>query len=401
MCAMDPSASMRHLLVHYNEIALKGKNRRSFEEMLLRSLRHALDGLGWKRTRRLPGRLLVEFHGDIPWDEVRARVSRVHGVSHFARARKAALELEAVKAVLSESLAPPPEDVRAFAIVTHRPNKSFPLRSIEVNRELGAFVQARTGWKVSLDAPDLPIHVYLLEAESFVAFDRQPGPGGLPAGVAGKVLCLISGGIDSPVAAERMMRRGAGVDFVHFHSFPHTSAASIEKTRDMVEALLRFRGRARLSLVPFADLQRRIVALCPPPYRILLYRRFMLRAAEAIARRDGALALATGESLGQVASQTLENLAAIEDAVSIPILRPLIGMDKLEIVREAERIGTFAISTRPHDDCCGFLMPRNPATRASAADLRAAEAPFDAAAEVEALLRSAEAVEAGAGGGGS
>src|ERR1041385_5461854 len=372
MPPMDPSTSMRHLLVHYNEIALKGKNRRTFEEKLLGSLRHALSGLGWKRTKRLSGRLLVEFEGDIPWEEARARVARVHGVSHFGRARRTPLDLDSVQAVIGEALAEPPQGVQSFAMVTHRPNKSFPHRSIDVNRALGAFVQGRTGWTVCLDAPDLPIHVYLLDSEAFVSFDRVPGPGGLPAGVAGKVLCLISGGIDSPAAAERMMRRGASVDFLHFHSFPHTTSASIEKTKETVEALLLYRGGARLTLVPFADLQRRIVASCPSPYRILLYRRFMMRAGEAIARRDGALALVTGDSLGQVASQTLENMAAIEDAGTLPVLRPLIGMDKLEIVREAERIGTFSISIKPHDDCCGFLMPRNPATRATAEELRAA-----------------------------
>jgi tRNA uracil 4-sulfurtransferase len=393
---MQVSTPMRHLLVHYNEIALKGKNRPFFEERLIAALRRGLWGLGWKKVKRLYGRLLVEFRDEIPWDDVRERVSRIYGVSNFARAIRAPLELEALRSALGESLAGVPLDaVKSFAIDTRRPNKSFPMTSMEVNRALGAFVRERTGWPVSIDDPDLPIHIYLLEKEAFIAFGRERGPGGLPSGAAGKVLCLISGGIDSPVSAARLMQRGATIDFVHFHSFPHTSAASIDKAKETVELLLRHRGSARIHMVPLADLQRRIVAGCPAPFRVLLYRRFMMRAAEAIARREGAQALVTGESLGQVASQTLENLSSIQAAVTIPILRPLIGMDKLEIVREAQAIGTFAISIRPHDDCCGFLMPRNPATHSTPAELEAAEAIFDVSAEVEKLLAATEVAEVG------
>jgi tRNA uracil 4-sulfurtransferase len=399
--SMNLVAPLRHLLVHYNEIALKGRNRRFFEEKLVDALRIALWGQGWKRVKRLFGRLLVEFEEgvEIAWEEVRLRVSRVFGVSNFSPALLAPLDIEKIEAVLGEAL----ESVagtgpRSFAIVARRPNKSFPLNSSEVGRRLGRMVQERTGWTVSLDAPDLPIHVYILDTEAFISFDRTAGPGGMPAGTAGKVLCLISGGIDSPVAALRLLRRGAIVDYVHFHSFPHTSAASIDKVKETVAAIQLHRGRSLLHVVPFADLQRRIVASCPEPLRVLLYRRFMMRTAEAIARREGALALVTGESLGQVASQTLENLAAIERAVSLPVLRPLIGMDKLEIVREAQENGTFEISIRPHEDCCGFLMPKNPATRSTAEELAAAEGPFDAKAEVEALLAAAEVVEIGRGG---
>jgi len=391
---MDPRAGMRHLLVHYNEIALKGKNRRSFEELLVESLRRALRGLGFRRVQRVQGRLLVEFRDEIQWEETRRRLARTFGISHFARARRVELDLDALRAGLAELVdLVEPGSVRTFAVHSRRSDKSFPLNSMELNRELGRFVKERTGLEVDIESPELPIYVYLLPGEAFLALDRSPGPGGLPAGAAGKVVCLISGGIDSPVAAERMMRRGCDVVFVHFHSFPHTSAASIEKARRIVEVLRRDRGPARLYLVPFAELQRRIVAACPEPYRVLLYRRFMMRAAEALAGREGALALVTGESLGQVASQTLQNLASIEAAVSLPVLRPLVGYDKQEIVREAERIGTFETSIGPHDDCCGFLMPRNPATRARPADLLAAESPFETAREVEALLAAAEVVE--------
>jgi len=396
MGIMETINSMHLLLVHYNEIALKGKNRRFFEDKLIAALRRGLSGLGWKRVRRLYGRLLVEFHGSIPWESVRGRVSRICGVSHFTRALRTSLDIESIQEGLENCLASVPADrVKSFAIYSKRPNKMFPLNSMELNRIMGQFVKDQTGWAVSLDDPDLPIYLYILEAGAFLAFDRVPGPGGLPSGVSGKVACLISGGIDSPVAAERMMRRGCIIDFIHFHSFPHTSSSSIDKTRKIVEDLVRYRGRSTLYLVPFAELQRKIVAQCPPPYRVLLYRRFMLRTAEAIARRCGAQALVTGESLGQVASQTLENLISIDRAVSIPILRPLMGWDKLEIMREAESIGTYQTSIEPHDDCCGFLMPRKPATHSSPEDLAAAENLLDVDGEVEQLLKSIEVVELG------
>ncbi len=387
---------MRHLLVHYDEIALKGKNRKFFEDKLMAALRRGLSGLGWKKVRRLYGRLLVEFGGEIPWGQVQERVSRICGVSHFARALRTPLDLEALREAVENCLAAiPPGGVKSFAVFTKRPNKSFPLNSMEVNRNLGQLVKDRTGWAVSIDAPDFPIYIYLLEKGAFLAFHRIPGPGGLPTGVAGKVACLISGGIDSPVAAERMMRRGCTVDFIHFHSFPHTSSASLEKAKRIVELLLRFRGKGQLHMVPFAELQQQIVSRCPAPFRVLLYRRFMMRVAEAIARRSGALALVTGESLGQVASQTLENLVSIEQAVSMPILRPLMGMAKLEIVRDAEKIGTFPVSTEPHEDCCGFLMPRNPATHSTPEELEEAESLLDVAGEVEKLLQATEVIEVG------
>ena len=253
------------------------------------------------------------------------------------------------------------------------------------------------GWKVSLDTPELPIDVYIVEDAAYVAFRRDAGPGGMPHGTAGPVGCLLSGGIDSPVAAYRMIRRGCAPIFVHFHSAPFTDEASQEKVIDLARHLMRYKRAAPLYLVPFAELQRRIVAETKPAYRVILYRRFMMRCAERIAISHGARALVTGEALGQVASQTLENLATIDDVTTIPVLRPLIGFDKLEIVREAERIGTFETSIEPHDDCCSFLMPQNPATHTRPSDLEKAEADFDIDIdiEIEKLVEAAEKIEVG------
>jgi thiamine biosynthesis protein ThiI len=395
--AVSPSAAAgfrpRYLLVHYGEIALKGKNRRSFEDALIRSLKRALVGLGVASAQRLYGRLLLEFRDDVPEIEAAARLRRLYGVSHFEPAARCALDLDRVEELAWEAVRG--RRPASFAVVTQRSNKAFPVGSMEVNRRLGRFLVERTGWKVSLDAPELALRVYLLEKHAYVAVARIPGPGGLPVGIAGKVACLLSGGIDSPVAADRILRRGALPVFIHFHSAPFTSGASQEKVKELARLLMRFHPPTRLYMMPFGDLQRRIVTDAPPALRVIIYRRFMVRAAEALARREGALALATGENLSQVASQTLANLATIDAAASMPILRPVIGMDKQEIIREAEAIGSFEISIAPHEDCCSFLMPPRPATQSTPAQLERAERGFDVAKEVEALVAGAEAIVIG------
>jgi thiamine biosynthesis protein ThiI len=383
---LPPSFHPSYILVHYDEIALKKGNRRRFEDLLLANVRRALAGAGAVHGSRLYGRLLVSLAVDCSLERAAKRLERVFGVSNFVPCLRLAPDLDAVEAVLGEHLRGLPS--RAFAVQCRRANKSFPQSSVDVNRRLGAHVQSLTGWPVRLDDPDLTIHLYLLEKDAYLGYNRIPGPGGLPTGSAGRVVCLLSGGIDSPVAAHRLMRRGAEPVFVHFHSAPHTSAASQEKVRELARRLLPFGHRARLYLVPFAELQRRIVTECPAPFRVILYRRFMVRAAESIARRERALALVTGESLGQVASQTLENLHTINCVATLPVLRPLIGTHKVEIVGEARRVGTFETSIEPHEDCCSFLMPQNPATYSSPRELDAAEKPFDVAAETQRLVEA-------------
>jgi thiamine biosynthesis protein ThiI len=418
-----------HLLVHYNEIGLKGRNRGRFEEQLARNIRAAIAGGGLAeelgagghlagghlagdrfaeghlagggtgtRVRRLFGRIAVRLGEDVPWAPVCERLRSVFGIAYVMPAVTVritpATAIEALKRAVGELLSAD-DSRRSFAIQCKRATKDLPFTSMDVQRELGAHVQALTGWPVDLEAPELLFRVEVVNDAAFLAAGRVDGPGGLPTGVAGRVVSLLSGGIDSPVAAYRLLRRGALVSFVHFHSYPHTGTESQEKVREIAESLGPPGGSARLYQVPFADLQREIVARAPEPLRVLLYRRFMLRAAERIARREGALALVTGESLGQVASQTLENIRAIDQAASLPVLRPLIGMDKLEIIAEARRIGTFDVSIEPHGDCCSFLMPRSPATRSTPGELEAAEAAFDVDHEVEKLAAAAAVIELG------
>jgi thiamine biosynthesis protein ThiI len=226
---------------------------------------------------------------------------------------------------------------------------------------------------VNLDEPDLTIHVELLTDQAFYFFGKERGPGGLPTGTAGRVACLLSGGIDSPVAAHRMMKRGCAVTFVHFHSYPILSRASQEKARELVQLLTRWQHRSRLYLVAFGEIQQQVVLSVPGPMRVVIYRRLMMRIAERIAIEQRAQALVTGEVVGQVASQTLENLAVIGSVAKLPIFRPLIGMDKDEITAEATKIGSYPISIIPDQDCCTLFTPRNPLTRARLADIEAAE----------------------------
>jgi thiamine biosynthesis protein ThiI len=246
---------------------------------------------------------------------------------------------------------------------------------------------------VDLGDPELTIHVELLTREAFYFFGKEPGAGGLPAGASGRVACLLSGGIDSPVAAWRMMRRGCRVLFVHFHSYPILSRASQEKARELVRLLTAYQLHSRLFLVPFGEIQRQVVLAVPPPLRVVVYRRLMVRIAEAIARRHRARALVTGEVVGQVASQTIENLTSIDEVSTLPLLRPVIGMDKDEITAQAQRLGTYPISIIPDQDCCTLFTPRHPATKARKADVLQAEAGLPIEAMVEGAVAAATVEE--------
>ena len=254
-----------------------------------------------------------------------------------------------------------------------RADKRLPFTSPQLEREVGGLIKQATGWRVDLDDPALTIHIELMTDYAFYFFGKEPGAGGLPTGTGGRVACLLSGGIDSPVAAYRMMRRGCSVLLIHFHSYPILSRASQEKVREIVTLLTRHQLRSRLLLVPFGELQQQVLLAVRPELRVVIYRRLMLRIAERLARRWGARALVTGEVVGQVASQTLDNLTTIARASTLEILRPLVGMDKDEISAQAERIGTFPISIIPDQDCCQLFTPRHPATRVGPEDAVAAE----------------------------
>ncbi|OFW11774.1 MAG: tRNA 4-thiouridine(8) synthase ThiI [Acidobacteria bacterium RIFCSPLOWO2_12_FULL_66_10] len=362
---------MNSIVVHYKELALKGRNRPWFIQHLIRNLKVALAGLHIPAFRSAMGRIEIELGADTPWEDVHARLSRVFGVANFSRANRGPHEFGPLASAILDGLGD--RDVPSFRVSATRADKRLPLTSPQVEREVGGFIKEAKGWHVNLERPALTVHIEMLPDGAFYFFDKEPGAGGLPTGTGGRVACLLSGGIDSPVAAYRMMRRGCNVLFVHFHSYPIVSRASQEKVREIVALLTRHQLRSRLLLVPFGELQQRVVLAVPPELRVVMYRRLMLRIAERLARQWRARALVTGEVIGQVASQTLENMTVIAEATTLEVLRPLVGMDKDEISAEAERIGTFPISIMPDEDCCTLFTPRHPATRARLSSVLQAE----------------------------
>jgi len=379
---------MKSVIVHYQEIALKGKNRPWFITRLVRHLRAAMADLDVVAVRSLMGRLELVLGPDASWDEVRDRLERVFGIANFSRAGRTKPDLDELGLAIVSDLTG--SEARSFRITARRADKRFPVPSPDIERLLGARVQEALGWRVQLDAPDLTVHVEVLHNEAFYFFGKHRGPGGLPTGASGRVLCLASGGIDSPVAAWRIMRRGCQVQLVHFHGQPFLPATSQQKVREIAAVLARYQLRSRLHSIAFGTLQREVVLAVPPALRVVVYRRMMFRIAEALARSVGARALVTGEVIGQVASQTLENLSVIDAVAGMPVLRPLIGTDKEEITLEAERIGTFPISIIPDEDCCTLFTPRHPVTRARHAEIERVEAGLP----VSELVRSAvQAVE--------
>ncbi len=379
---------MTSLLVHYHEIALKARNRPLFMDRLVQNLKRATADLPVRRIRKLTGRLLIELAEEGPAWSVADRVRQVFGVANCCPALRCALNLAALQETAVKALTARP--FQTFRVRARRPYKAFPLTSQQLNEALGTFILQRFPVRVDLDDPELTLFIEILPKEAFVYLEKVPGPRGLPVGVAGRVVALVSGGIDSPVAAYRMMRRGCLVTFVHFHGAPFLDRRTQEKTREIVKLLTRFQYSSRLYLIPFGEVQREVVVSAPAPYRVLLYRRLMARIAEHLAGLEGARALVTGESLGQVASQTLQNLTVIEEAVRLPILRPLIGMDKEEITEQAKGIGTYEVSIQPDQDCCALFVPRHPATRATVEEIGRSELFLDIDRLVKAVVERAE-----------
>jgi thiamine biosynthesis protein ThiI len=351
-----------HAIVKTHELALKGKNRPWFMRKLTDNLRIATRGSGVERIWK--GQLMVglTLSDEECWPEVKSRLKEVFGVAKFYKAYELPQDLDGLKARIPEFLEG--RTFSSFRITTNRADKRFPMNSEEVNRDLGAFVKDLTGAQVDLKYPELSIYVDIQTSGFLVYFDEVKAHGGLPVGVSGKVAVMLSGGIDSPVAAWQMMKRGCQAMFVHFHSYPLVDRTSMEKAVDLVEHLNRHQYESNLFMAPLGEIQKKIILTCPPSYRVVLYRRFMVRITEVLARRNHAKAIITGESCGQVASQTLENIAVVDQSAGMPILRPLIGHNKEEIVNMAQNIGTFTTSILPDQDCCTLFVPKHPETKA-------------------------------------
>lgn len=382
---------MNAFVVKYTEIALKGKNRPWFLARLVRNLRRATSDVGVVSVRANTGRIEVVLGPGASRDAVAERIGRVFGIANYSFAGRTSLDIEKIAAAINEDLGD--RSPASFRVSARRADKRFPLTSPQIEYEVGGRIQEARGWHVDLSDPEFTIHVETLTDEAFYYFGKERGPGGLPTGTAGRVVCLLSGGIDSPVAAYRMMKRGCAVTFVHFHSYPILSRASQEKARQLVELLTRYQQHSRLYLVAFGELQQQVVLAVPGPMRVIVYRRLMLRIAERIAHARHAHALVTGDVVGQVASQTLENLSVVGSVATMPLFRPLIGMDKEEIVAEAQKIGTYPISIIPDQDCCTLFTPRNPLTRARLSDIEQAELALPIDALVDAAVRDAAVEE--------
>jgi tRNA uracil 4-sulfurtransferase len=385
------------VLLKLGEIVLKGGNRRQFERLLHANIRKAMDDAGlavrvWQRygvimLRAAEGSVASAAEAEAAVDKIAERARDLMGVARVCRAIRVARE---PGAAIETAVALMAGKTGSFAVRARRRDKRFPLTSAELATRIGARVQQEYGYPVNLSSPDTTVFVEVDQHEVFVYTDGRPGQGGLPVGMSGRALVLMSGGIDSPVAAYRMMRRGLRCDFLHFSGMPLTGPESVYKAYGLMHQLDRFQSGSRLFVVAFGKTQQRLAASGASRLQIMAQRRLMLKTAEVLAGRLGAAALVTGDSLGQVSSQTLANLTALDDAVGLPILRPLIGRDKVEIMAEARRIRTLALSELPDQDCCTLLTPRHVETQARIDDLRRIEARLEAGDLAEELADLAQ-----------
>lgn len=372
------------VLVYFGELVLKKGNRDFFERILKLNIGYAFSGILY-RFEPSYGRFCLRLGDKVSLDEVRKRLLCIFGISYFCFAFKTDQNFEEFAEIALNELQreirrreEKQEVFSTFCVRVNRSNKNYPKTSVEIERELGAYLLSHgIDAKVRLKDPDIIVHVDLVNKDAFVYFDKIRGAGGLPTSSTGRVVSLLSSGIDSPVASFRMMKRGCRVIFLHFHSYPYTDSASQDHVREIVRILNQYQSNSnsgsKIYFVPFGEFQKKIVALSPAKLRVILYRRAMMQIAERIARREKAGCLVTGESLGQVASQTLENIGVTNSGISLPIFRPLIGFDKEEIIVEARRLGTYDISIQPYGDCCSVFVPEHPEIRAQLKTVQSVE----------------------------
>lgn len=381
------------IVVHYHELWLKGANRHFFLGKLFSALRQALEGIGIERIEQPGDRFLVRLREGAPVAEAVERVRNVLGVAYFAVAQPVERDLDAIcRTAWSEV---EPLQFATFAVRARRSDKTFSHSTMQIEAAAGRYLLERLrengrDVRVQLRDPELTCRIEITPGPALVYARKLEGCGGLPANTAGKMACLLSGGYDSAVAAYRMMKRGAHLSFIHFYGTgARPGESSLHVATALVRQLVRYQFHAKLYRVPFEGIQREIVRYAPEDFRVLLYRRMMLRIAQIFAKKERALALVTGDSLGQVASQTLRNLVAVDAAAKMAIFRPLIGTDKIEILDTAKKIGTYEISSEPFHDCCPVFLPKAPALFATPQQLDGAESQLDIQALIEQGVRGA------------
>ena len=363
-----------HILIRYGELSTKGKNRKDFIKRLYTNVKHALmmfDGIEIEKTH---DRMYIHLNQNDPF-AIKPYLEKVFGISSFSFALRVDSEIEAIKdAVLSYVKTQEP---KTFKIAARRSDKKFPMISDEINRGVASIILKNTEWKVNVREPQVKIQIEVHEQDTYIMMDKYPGAGGYPVGVGGKAMVMLSGGIDSPIASYLTMKRGVAIECVHYASPPYTSSQAQEKVLELARLLAPYQGHIVVHIVPFTDLQLAIYEHCDESYAITIMRRMMYRIAERLAEKQNCLAIVNGESIGQVASQTLESMRTINDVIALPVIRPVATMDKVEIIDLARKIGTYETSILPWEDCCTIFTPKNPVTKPTIKKAEYLESRFD------------------------
>ncbi|KQL37924.1 thiamine biosynthesis protein ThiI [Bacillus sp. FJAT-25509] len=369
--------NVEYILIRYGEMTTKGKNRGRFTSILRENVRNRLKAFEKIKITATRDRMYIKLNGE-DHEKVAANLKEVFGIHTFSYARKVDTELEAIKVGALEAINELGDSVKTFKVNVQRSYKQFPLNTPQLNRELGGYILQNTEHlTVDVHKPDVAVRVEVRDDATYITCGEEYGAGGYPVGVGGKVMLLLSGGIDSPVAAYMLLKRGVSIEAIHFESPPFTSDRAKQKVIDLASKLTRYCRRVTLHVIPFTELQKAIHKEMPASYTMTIMRRVMLRVAEQVSVDRKALALATGESLGQVASQTLESMHTINEVTNYPVLRPLLAMDKLEIMDIAKKIDTYDISIRPYEDCCTIFTPANPTTKPKRDKVARYESRFD------------------------
>ena len=384
------------ILLKQGEMVLKGANRYKFEDLLLRNVRNAVETLGKAHIFAKQSTVFVDFEDEnVDMDEAEDRLCRVFGAVSVTRAAVCDYDFDTMLSQAAEYLRPALMFAKSFKVVAKRADKSYPKKSPEIGAELGGkLLSVFPRLEVKMKEPEVTVYAEVREHHIFVHTDAKRGAGGLPCGIGGHGLLMLSGGLDSPVAGYMMARRGLELTAVHFYSYPYTSERARDKVVDLAKIVSRYSGPIKLHLVPFTEIQLAIYEKCPPKETTVLMRRLMMKIAQLWAEKDGARALITGEALGQVASQTLESLCVTDDAVTMPVFRPLIGFDKNDIVAIAKKIDTFNTSILPYEDCCTVFVPQHPVTKPEVQKMRESEALVDFSEMIRRAMENTETVTA-------
>ncbi|MDM8204101.1 tRNA uracil 4-sulfurtransferase ThiI [Faecalicoccus acidiformans] len=378
-----------HILIRYGELSLKGKNRNVFIRQLKENIKKALKSFSTLEIESQHDRMYIYLKEEDP-NEVANVLSRVFGISSFSFAIKVDSDIDAIVDACLQTL--DFSNAKTFKVAARRSDKSFPVISDQINRIVAGAILKNSAWKVDVHHPDYKIVIEVHRDSTYIMTDRMAGAGGYPVGVGGKAMVLLSGGIDSPVAAYLMMKRGVRIECIHFASPPYTSENAQQKVLDLASIVSAYQGDLLVHIVPFTNLQLAIYQHADESYAITLMRRMMMRIAEGLAQKRKALVLATGESVGQVASQTLESMVAINSVVNIPMIRPLVCMDKVEIIELSKKIGTYETSILPYEDCCTIFTPKNPVTKPRVDRCVKYEESFDFESLVQECIQSAESI---------